>query len=35
VVDCIQSRPGDEVELDEGLDLVDPRGGCAPGFWLT
>jgi RTX calcium-binding nonapeptide repeat (4 copies) len=33
-VDCIQRRSGDEVQLDAGVDLVNPRNGCAPGFWL-
>jgi Ca2+-binding RTX toxin-like protein len=32
-IDCIQKRSGDEVERDS-IDLVNPRQGCAPGFWL-
>jgi uncharacterized repeat protein (TIGR01451 family) len=31
-VDCLQRRPGDEVQRDP-VDLVNPAGGCAPGFW--
>lgn len=32
-IDCIQRRSGDEVHRDP-IDLVNPRNGCAPGFWL-
>jgi uncharacterized repeat protein (TIGR01451 family) len=35
VKDCIMTGKGkDTVHGDVGLDLVDPRGGCPPGFWL-
>jgi hypothetical protein len=32
-VDCIQKQAVDQVQRDR-FDIVNPRGGCAPGFWL-
>jgi uncharacterized repeat protein (TIGR01451 family) len=32
-VDCIQRRPGDQIERDP--DDIVRRRGCAPGFWVS
>jgi hypothetical protein len=32
--DCIVTGPGNDSVTADPFDLIDPKKGCPPGFWL-